>query len=72
MPREDTNAYDFDDISPAGSKNYFKLSKIDAAQDYAIQVIMESDEVLTKNCGDILAAKGTFFAGLNEIEYIIM
>ncbi|WP_313163975.1 AbiH family protein [Sedimentibacter sp.] len=71
MPCEDTNKYDFDDISPAGPKNPFKLSMIDAAQDYAIQLIGESDEVLTKNCGDIISAQGTFFAGLNEIEDII-
>mgnify|MGYP000956915866 FL=1 len=71
MPREDTYSYDFDDDSIKCIKDPFKLSMIDVAQDNVIQLISEGDEVLTKNCSDIIYSKDTFFSSLNKIEYIV-
>ena len=72
MPGASDDAYDFDDDSAVGTNDLYKLLMIEAAQEQVFRLAAESDEALTKNCGDIIAAHGAFFASLSKIENIIV
>lgn len=72
MPGASDDAYDFTDDSSVETKNSYKLQMLEAAQEQAFHLVAESDDALTKNCGDIIAAHEAFFAGLNKIETIIV
>ncbi len=66
MPGASDDAYDFADDSSVGTKDSYKLQMLDAAQEQVFHLVAESDEALTKNCGDIITAHAAFFAGLKK------
>lgn len=72
MPGESEDSYDFSDDSYVGTRDPRKLQMIEAAQEYVFRLVAESDDALTKNCGDIIAAHKSFFSELNEIEDVIV
>ena len=72
VPGASNDAYDFADDFSGGTRDSYQLYMIEAAQEQVFRLVAESDEGLTKNCGDIIAAHEAFFASLNEIEDIIV
>lgn len=72
LPGASDDAYDFMDDSSVGIKNSYQLQMLEAAQEQVFRLVTESDEALTKNCGNIITAHEAFFAGLNKIEQIIV
>lgn len=72
MPGASEGAYDFEDDSYVGTRDPRKLYMIEAAQEHVFRLVAESDDALTKNCSDIIAAHEPFFSGLDEIENIIV
>lgn len=72
LPGASDGAYDFADDSIVGTKESYQLQMLEAAQEQVFRLVAESDETLTKNCGDIITAHEAFFAGLNKIETIIV
>jgi hypothetical protein len=72
LPGASDDAYDFADDSTVGTKDSYQLQMLEAAQEQVFRLVAESDETLTKNCGDIITAHEAFFANLNKIEQIIV
>lgn len=70
-PGASEDAYDFEDDSYIGTKDSYKLHMMEVAQEQAFRLVAESDEILTKNCGDIITAHETFFSSLEQIKEVI-
>lgn len=71
-PGASEEAYDFEDNPTIGTRAPYKIHMIEAAQEQALHLVAESDETLTKNCGDLITAHEAFFAGLNYIDTVVV
>lgn len=65
-------AFSFDDASAAKIKGAYRRAMSKNAQGLLLQLLSDYDDDLTKNCGQIIAAHASFFAGLRETESIIV
>lgn len=72
MPGASDDAFNFNDDSHARITDPYKQAMSQIAQDQILQLIADYDAYLTKNCREIISAHASFFAGLNEIEKIIV
>lgn len=71
IPGASDEAFDFNDDSSPITKNKYKLTVIDAAQEQVMNLLSQSDETLTKRCDAIISAHTYFFDRLNDIESVI-
>ena len=72
MPGASDHSYEFQEEPFKPVRNQQKEYLLEAAQDQVFRLVAESDETMTKNCGDIIAKHEDFFRSLAGIQTIIV
>ena len=72
MPGASDHSYEFQEEPFKPVRNPQEQYLLEAAQDQVFRLAAESDETMTKNCGDIIAKHEAFFRSLAGIQTIIV
>ena len=72
QPGASDGAFDYDDEIPKWAKQPYKRYLIESAQEAALQIISDYDDLLTKHSSEIITKHHEFFEGLSGINEIVV
>ena len=72
QPGASDSALNYEDEIPKRIKQPYKRYLIESAQETALQIISDHDDLLTKHSSEIIAKHHEFFDGLSEINEIVV